>query len=151
VIVAPLRLANGGDGLALRRDGEVVARVRYGDAPEGDVYRDDEWHALGATDRKVVVTDGGTARAFVLPDSPGIPVETRYSPDDSPVTPMAFPIRSERTETVSSRSERSVKAMAETGKSSGSYRFSTVIPSRDATTGSSDATSAIRVGVGSGP
>jgi len=81
LVEGALRLANGGERLVLRRNGAVVSRLHYGDAPEGEVHRDGEWRPLGATDRDVVVTDGGTARAFVLPDAPALPVETLRAAD----------------------------------------------------------------------
>lgn len=72
-----LQLANGGETLRLRRDGEVVDSLRYDSAPEGEVYRPgtDEWEPLGATDRPVVTGAGGTVEAFVLPDGSNRAVE----------------------------------------------------------------------------
>ncbi|MFB6171349.1 MAG: phosphatidylserine/phosphatidylglycerophosphate/cardiolipin synthase family protein [Haloarculaceae archaeon] len=73
--VPDLQLANAGETVRLRRDGAVVARMTYEDAPEGELWRSDGWRPLGATDRPVVTTDGGTARTFVLPDDPSVPID----------------------------------------------------------------------------
>ena len=69
-----LQLANGGDRLELRANGRVVSEARYRDAPESE-RRDFEagvWEPLGATDYDPVRIDEDTARAFVLPDAPGV-------------------------------------------------------------------------------
>ena len=75
-----LALANGGGRLHLRRDNETVDSVRYRDAPEGKIGRFDDrgtirWRPLGETNRPVVTATGGDARAFTLPDAPGLPLE----------------------------------------------------------------------------
>jgi phosphatidylserine/phosphatidylglycerophosphate/cardiolipin synthase-like enzyme len=82
-----LALANGGERVRVVRSGETVATARYRDAPEGELGRFDPdgtvtWRPLGRTDRPVVTATGGTARAFVLPDAPGVPVETLRNADD---------------------------------------------------------------------
>jgi phosphatidylserine/phosphatidylglycerophosphate/cardiolipin synthase-like enzyme len=82
-----LGLANGGERLRLLRQGESVASVRYREAPEGELARFDSdgtvtWHPLGRTDRPVVSATGGTARAFVLPDAPSVPLETVQTADE---------------------------------------------------------------------
>lgn len=86
--VAPLsgrlRLANGGDRLALSDGDDTVATARYRNAPESEI-RDFEagvWRPVGATDRDPIRTDGGPATAFVLPDAPNRTVETLASADD---------------------------------------------------------------------
>jgi phosphatidylserine/phosphatidylglycerophosphate/cardiolipin synthase-like enzyme len=70
-----IALANGGEPLALRRNGSTVARLSYADAPEGSVRRRGGWRPLGATDRPVVTAGPGRVRAFVLPDAPGVAVD----------------------------------------------------------------------------
>jgi phosphatidylserine/phosphatidylglycerophosphate/cardiolipin synthase-like enzyme len=72
-----LQLANGGDRVRLLRDGAVIDELRYGRAPEGDVYNATagRWRPLGATDRPVVTDTGGTVEAFVLPDEPDRAIE----------------------------------------------------------------------------
>ena len=79
--VAPLSdslaLANGGETVTLRRNGETVDSVGYDRATEGEVYNATTggWEALGATDRPVVTAGPGTVEAFVLPDEPDRAVE----------------------------------------------------------------------------
>jgi cardiolipin synthase len=74
--VAPLsselQLANGGDTVRLLHEGEVVDRVGYESAPEGETYTASagEWEPLGATDRPVVTAGAGTVETFALPDNP---------------------------------------------------------------------------------
>jgi len=82
-----LSLANSGERLRLVAGNETVARARYRDAPESEIARFDDrgavaWRPLGATDRPIVTARNGTARAFVLPDSPGVPLETIRGAED---------------------------------------------------------------------
>ena len=67
-------LANGGERVALRRDGTAVSVARYRDAEEGAVLRRDgdrwRWQPLGATAFDPFGTGPARAEAFVLPDSP---------------------------------------------------------------------------------
>lgn len=74
-----LALANGGERVVLRRGNRTVDAVAYEDAPEGEAYRREDggwiWRPLGATDRPVVRATDARVRSFVLPDSPGAPVE----------------------------------------------------------------------------
>ena len=81
-------LANGGERLRLRlrRGNTTVERARYREAPEGEIGRFDDrgavaWHPLGRTDRSVVTATGGTARAFTLPDAPGVPLDVLRGAD----------------------------------------------------------------------
>ncbi|QPV63774.1 phospholipase [Halosimplex litoreum] len=79
-------LANGGERLRLRRGNTTVARARYREAPEGKIGRFDDrgalsWRPLGRTDRSVVTATGGQARAFTLPDAPGVPTDVIRSAD----------------------------------------------------------------------
>ena len=79
-----LRLANGGDRLALTDGADTVATARYRNAPESEI-RDFEagaWRPVGATDHTPVRTDGGRAAAFVLPDAPDRTVGTLASAGD---------------------------------------------------------------------
>jgi phosphatidylserine/phosphatidylglycerophosphate/cardiolipin synthase-like enzyme len=74
-----LQLANGGEPLVLRRNGTVVDRLNYTDAPEGERRVRDEserWRPLGATDRPVVTGDAGEVRVFTLPDAPAVATDT---------------------------------------------------------------------------
>ncbi len=83
-ISGSLRLANGGERLRLVRENRTLDTVAYEDAPPGAVYWAGDtdgrgvtaWRPLGATDRPVIRGGPGTVRAFVLPDAPGVPVET---------------------------------------------------------------------------
>lgn len=83
-----LELANSGGTLRLLSDGATVDAVTYRNAPEGEFRRwtgegrRGRWQALGATDHPIVHTDGGTVRAFVLPDAAGVPVATLRSADE---------------------------------------------------------------------
>ncbi|GAA0199021.1 phospholipase D-like domain-containing protein [Halobacterium noricense] len=96
----PLRnvsLANEGETVTLRKratrirttdrsmgDGSVVDSTTYANAPESELWRPDSssWVPLGATDRSIVHTGATTARVFVLPDNPTVPIETLRSADD---------------------------------------------------------------------
>ncbi|WP_255150314.1 phospholipase D-like domain-containing protein [Halorarius halobius] len=75
-------LANDGDRVRLVRENRTVAGLRYGDAPEGETYRNGTWHAPAATDRPVVHAGPGTARAFVLPDAPRAPLSAVRNASD---------------------------------------------------------------------
>jgi cardiolipin synthase len=82
-----LRLANGGDVVELRRpNGSVVAAASYERAPEGELYsrRDGgwTWRVPGSTSWDPVSTTPASARAFVLPDAPGVVEEELRSADD---------------------------------------------------------------------
>lgn len=82
-----LRLAADGDELAIERDGEVVDRVAYEQASEGERwYRTDggegEWWPRGATCRPVETVPGGEVTSFVLPDAPDLPLDTIAAADD---------------------------------------------------------------------
>jgi len=81
-----LTLANGGDAVRLRREGETVDTVRYEDATEGNLGvaagSTVRWGPLGATDRPVVSGSSGDVRAFVLPDAPNAAIEPLRTADD---------------------------------------------------------------------
>jgi len=74
-----LLLSNAGERIELRRGNRTVDAVAYENAPEGELYAREErgwtWRPLGATDRPVVRTESAPVRSFVLPDSPGVPVD----------------------------------------------------------------------------
>lgn len=79
-----LRLADEGDRLELRANGEVVASERYRRAPESE-RRDFEagrWVPIGATDYEPIETTGESARAFVLPDAPDVVIEELEAADE---------------------------------------------------------------------
>lgn len=78
-----LSLANGGERIRLSHAGRVVAQTRYDDAPSGQIFRPASrtWQPMGATDRPVIRTTGGRARAFVLPDAPAVAVNTLRGAD----------------------------------------------------------------------
>ncbi|PSQ49109.1 phospholipase [Halobacteriales archaeon SW_6_65_15] len=99
-----LAMANGGETVRLVRTGtgstpaENVSAAAFEDAPEGERWHrvggrnggndvpnasdgDWRWTPLGATDFEVARTTPDSARAFVLPDAPEVPVETLASAD----------------------------------------------------------------------
>ena len=72
------RLAVGGETLELRRNGRVVDTVTYQDAPESQRWhreRDPHWLPNGFVPREPATTESTPVEAFVLPDSPAVPVE----------------------------------------------------------------------------
>ena len=83
-----LALANGGETVRLTSGDAVAAAAAYDDAPTGERWHRTEngddwaWTPLGATDFAVVGSGRASARTFVLPDSPEIPVETLRRADD---------------------------------------------------------------------
>jgi phosphatidylserine/phosphatidylglycerophosphate/cardiolipin synthase-like enzyme len=84
-LAGEISLANGGERLQLVRDNAVDV-VEYTDAPEGELYQWDDgqwvWQPLGVTDFPVIESTHSTARVFVLPDSPKVPLATLDSADD---------------------------------------------------------------------
>jgi phosphatidylserine/phosphatidylglycerophosphate/cardiolipin synthase-like enzyme len=81
-----LSLSNGGERLTLRRGDTVVAALEYDDAPEGErlVVGSDgrRWRPVGFEPRGVRKHGTAAVRGFLLPDSPGVPVETLRAADD---------------------------------------------------------------------
>ncbi|QKY17036.1 phospholipase D-like domain-containing protein [Halorubrum sp. CBA1229] len=77
-------LAASGDRIALRRNGTAVAVVDYDRAPEGHRWRADwgEWRPRGYDARSAARTPNATVRPFVLPDSPGMPIEPLRGAED---------------------------------------------------------------------
>jgi phosphatidylserine/phosphatidylglycerophosphate/cardiolipin synthase-like enzyme len=78
-------LANGGDEVVLRDGKRVVDEAVYEDAPEAERYNRTAdgwtWEHPGATNFSAVRTGPATARTFVLPDSPAVPIDTLESAD----------------------------------------------------------------------
>ncbi|PSQ52912.1 phospholipase [Halobacteriales archaeon SW_12_67_38] len=78
-------LANGGDEVVLRDGERVVDEAVYEDAPEAERYNRTAdgwtWEHPGATNFSAVRTGPATARTFVLPDSPAVPIDTLESAD----------------------------------------------------------------------
>ncbi|MDZ5810460.1 phospholipase D-like domain-containing protein [Halorubrum sp. AD140] len=77
-------LSDSGDRVELRRNGTAVAVVDYDRAPEGHRWRADwnEWRPRGYDPRRATDTENATVTPFVLPDSPGMPVEPLRAADD---------------------------------------------------------------------
>ncbi|WP_435115975.1 phospholipase D-like domain-containing protein [Halolamina sp. C58] len=84
VVEGSFALANTGETVVLRRAGRVVHRVRYAETTEGERYLPavDEWRPRGLDPRPPVTTGPANATAFLLPDSPEIPIETLRRADD---------------------------------------------------------------------
>lgn len=85
-LAGEISLANGGERLRLIRD-STVDILEYTDASEGELYQQQdsgqwEWQPLGVSDFPVIESTRSTARAFVLPDAPEVPLETLDSADD---------------------------------------------------------------------
>ncbi|HET7324854.1 MAG TPA: phospholipase D-like domain-containing protein [Halococcus sp.] len=80
-----LSLANGGDEVTLLDGEHVVSETAYVDAPDAELWnrttRGWTWEHLGATHFAPVRVDALTARAFVLPDAPEVPIEVLDSAD----------------------------------------------------------------------
>jgi phosphatidylserine/phosphatidylglycerophosphate/cardiolipin synthase-like enzyme len=86
-VLAPsdFSLANAGERLVLRRSGAVVDVLVYESAPEGERRlrgTDPRWRPVGFSPRPVVTVGPAAVRAFVLPDSPDLVVETLRTADD---------------------------------------------------------------------
>lgn len=84
VVDEGLSLSNAGESVVLRRNGEATYRVRYGDTTEGERYlpATDEWRPQGLDPRSAVATGPANATAFLLPDSPQLPLDTLRSTED---------------------------------------------------------------------
>lgn len=70
-----IHLSNAGEAVELLRNDTVVSRLQYGDAPEGELFANDTWTPLGATDFPALSTTDASVRAFVLPDDPSVPLD----------------------------------------------------------------------------
>ncbi|TKX75934.1 phospholipase [Halorubrum sp. GN11_10-6_MGM] len=77
-------LAASGDRVELRRNGTTVAVVAYDRAREGYRWRADwgEWRPRGYDARSPERTADAAVTPFVLPDSPGLPIEPLRTADD---------------------------------------------------------------------
>lgn len=92
------QLAVSGERLELRRDGRVVDRVSYEDAPESQQWhrdRDPHWQPAGFRPRDPATTESTSVEAFVLPDSPGVPIEAIKEADQR-LYLAAYTLTSER-------------------------------------------------------
>lgn len=79
-----LLLADDGDRLELRAGNETVSTARYRNAPVSKIrdFESNAWRPVGATSHEPIRTDGGSATAFVLPDSPDRTVSALESAED---------------------------------------------------------------------
>ena len=72
------QLAVSGETLELRRNSAVVDTVSYEDAPESQRWHrglDPHWQPAGFIPREPAATESTPVEAFVLPDSPAVPVD----------------------------------------------------------------------------
>lgn len=93
-----LRLAVGGETLELQRDGAVVDRVSYEDAPESQRWhrgRDPHWQPDGFVPRNPATSESTPVEAFVLPDSPDAPMSVIEAADQR-LYLAAYTLTSER-------------------------------------------------------
>jgi phosphatidylserine/phosphatidylglycerophosphate/cardiolipin synthase-like enzyme len=85
-LTGEISLANGGERLRLVRDNRSITSIEYTDAPEGELYQQAgkqwKWQPLGVSDFPVIESINSTARVFVLPDAPEVPLKTLDSADD---------------------------------------------------------------------
>jgi cardiolipin synthase len=77
-----LSLSNGGEWVRLRAGNRTAANVSYPDAPEAERWNGESWTPLGASDFAVLASKRATVTSFVLPDSPGPPLELLRSADE---------------------------------------------------------------------
>jgi phosphatidylserine/phosphatidylglycerophosphate/cardiolipin synthase-like enzyme len=94
-LAGDLSLANGGERVQLVRGNVTTSTATYEDAPEGERWHRTEdgktqtasadarwrWTPLGATDFAVRHSGPTEVRAFVLPDSPAVPLDTLRQAD----------------------------------------------------------------------
>jgi phosphatidylserine/phosphatidylglycerophosphate/cardiolipin synthase-like enzyme len=90
-------LSASGDRIELRRNGKAVDVVAYDRAREGYRWRAswDEWRPRGYDPRSPRRVDDAAVTPFVLPDSPGTPIEPLRSADDRLLV-AGYTLRSER-------------------------------------------------------
>ncbi|NHX36565.1 phospholipase [Halolamina sp. R1-12] len=84
IVEGSFALANTGETVVLRRDNETVHRVRYEETEEGERYLPavDEWRPRGLDPRSPIATGPANATAFLLPDSPEVPLSTLRSANE---------------------------------------------------------------------
>jgi phosphatidylserine/phosphatidylglycerophosphate/cardiolipin synthase-like enzyme len=86
IAASGLELANGGERLVLSTGRGVVDTVVYERAPEGErLVRDAEgrrWLPVGYEPRPAVERGAAQVTAFVLPDAPGVTIDTLRAADD---------------------------------------------------------------------
>lgn len=75
------RLANGGERVALARNGSRVDTLAYEDAPAAERWTGDSWVPRGATDFEPARGGPGQVRAFVTPDT-AVPLDAIATADD---------------------------------------------------------------------
>lgn len=85
-LTGKLSLSNSGEQLQLIADNTSIDTVEYDTAPEGERYQREsdqwEWQPLGSTDFSMLEAGPASARAFVLPDAPEVPLQTLDSATD---------------------------------------------------------------------
>ena len=83
VAEAEIALANGGEQLLLQRNETTVDRVGYETTTEGERLDaiTGEWTPRGLERRAAVTTGPAPGTAFVLPDSPNVPLDTLEDAD----------------------------------------------------------------------
>lgn len=81
-----IALANAGENITVKRDGQVFDRLTYTSAPEGSVGRPESgtvnWKPMGRTNISVRTANGGTVQTFVLPDNDDTVMEVLSSAED---------------------------------------------------------------------
>lgn len=84
IVTGSFALSNTGEAVSLTRNGRLAHRVRYEETVEGERYLPaiDEWRPQGFDPRPAIPAGPTNATAFLLPDSPGIPIETLQSAEE---------------------------------------------------------------------
>lgn len=93
-----VRLADAGERLELRRNGQIVDAVEYERAPEGERWLrnvDGRWRPRGYRPRDASAHGGAPVRMFVLPDAPGEVTDALDGAEDR-VLLAAYTFESER-------------------------------------------------------
>ncbi len=85
VVNESLSLANSEDEVTLLDGERVVDETAYENAPDAELWNQTAegwtWEHLGATHFSAAQVDASTARVFVLPDAPEVPIEVLESAD----------------------------------------------------------------------
>ena len=97
IVRGKLGLANGGGRLVVTpaETNRTAAVVVYRDAPAGKLLDDRDWRPVGLEHRQVVGVGAANGTAFVLPDSPTLPVSTLRGADER-ILLAAYTFSSER-------------------------------------------------------